>query len=52
MTSWLFNYPIDVIKTRFQADDNSKNYTIALKKLYQEGGVRAFFVGFTPTLLR
>uniref|UniRef100_A0A915D7V5 Cilia- and flagella-associated protein 36 n=1 Tax=Ditylenchus dipsaci TaxID=166011 RepID=A0A915D7V5_9BILA len=24
--SWMFNYPVDVIKTRFQADDSHKTY--------------------------
>ncbi|CAD5222797.1 unnamed protein product [Bursaphelenchus okinawaensis] len=52
MTSWLFNYPTDVIKTRYQADDTSQNYREVIRKAYAENGYRTFFCGFGSTLLR
>ncbi|KAI1713292.1 mitochondrial carrier protein [Ditylenchus destructor] len=50
--SWLFNYPVDVIKTRFQADDSYKNYMEVINKMYAERGARTFFVGLGSTLIR
>ncbi|KAI1705486.1 mitochondrial carrier protein domain-containing protein [Ditylenchus destructor] len=50
--SWLFNYPVDVVKTRFQADDSYKNYMEVINKMYAERGMRTFFVGLGSTLIR
>ena len=52
MLSWLFNYPADVIKTRFQADDRHKSYMDLIRKTYAERGIRTFFVGLGSTLWR
>lgn len=52
MTSWLFNYPTDVIKTRFQADDRAKNYAEVIRNTYAERGIKTFFMGFGSTLIR
>lgn len=52
MSSWLFNYPTDVIKTRFQANDHDKNYMETIRKTYAERGIKSFFVGFGTTLAR
>ncbi|KAI6213697.1 hypothetical protein M3Y94_00181600 [Aphelenchoides besseyi] len=52
MLSWLFNYPTDVIKTRYQANDDAKNYGEVIRKTYAERGMKTFFVGFGSTLLR
>ncbi|KAH7730782.1 Protein C54G10.4 c [Aphelenchoides avenae] len=52
MLSWLFNYPADVIKTRFQADDSHKSYVDLIRKTYAERGIRTFFVGLGSTLWR
>ncbi|KAJ1372297.1 hypothetical protein KIN20_034418 [Parelaphostrongylus tenuis] len=49
--SWLFNYPTDVIKTRFQAA-NYENYLHCIQCTYREGGIRAFYIGLGSTLLR
>ncbi|ETN80212.1 hypothetical protein RB195_015011 [Necator americanus] len=52
MLSWLFNYPSDVVKTRFQANDNYRNYWHCIRSTYREGGMRAFYTGLGSTLLR
>lgn len=52
MLSWLFNYPTDVIKTRFQTNDQDKSYMDVIRKTYAERGIKTFFVGFGTTLLR
>lgn len=54
---WLSCYPIDVIKNRIQAqpDTNPPRYTgmrQTAQIILREQGVRGFFVGFTPCLLR
>uniref|UniRef100_A0A914H0R9 Mitochondrial basic amino acids transporter n=1 Tax=Globodera rostochiensis TaxID=31243 RepID=A0A914H0R9_GLORO len=52
MCSWLCNYPADVVKTRFQADDAYSNYREVIRKAYAENGWRTFFAGLGPTLIR
>lgn len=52
MLSWLFNYPTDVVKTRFQASNDHKTYLDVIKRAYAENGMRTFFVGLGTTLLR
>lgn len=52
--SWLLTYPIDVIKTGIQADTTNqyKGMIDCGKKLYGEGGIKVFYRGLTPTLIR
>ena len=52
--SWIVTYPFDVIKTRMMCDNSPntptlrKNFVLA----YKENGLRYFFKGLAPTLLR
>ena len=50
--SWVCTYPLDVIKTRYQADEQYKNATDCLKKTFQREGGRALWRGLGVTLLR
>ena len=52
MLSWLFNYPTDIVKSRFQADSSYKSYMHCIKQTYAERGYRAFFVGLNSALIR
>lgn len=57
MFSWVLNYPIDVVKTRYQADlmDQQQLYKSirhCCEYSYQKEGWRCFFQGLTPTLIR
>ena len=52
MLSWLANYPADVIKTRFQADDSHASYSTVIRNAWAEGGWRTFYIGLGSTLLR
>ncbi|GMT11066.1 hypothetical protein PFISCL1PPCAC_2363 [Pristionchus fissidentatus] len=52
MLSWLFNYPTDVIKTRFQTCTSYKSYRECLMKALADGGWRSLFVGLNSTLIR
>jgi solute carrier family 25 carnitine/acylcarnitine transporter 20/29 len=55
---WIATYPMDVIKSSMQSDSpdraQRKFTSIAgtAKILYGEGGVKRFFVGITPCLMR
>eukprot|EP01063_Lacrimia_lanifica_P020358 TRINITY_DN27690_c0_g1_i1.p1 TRINITY_DN27690_c0_g1~~TRINITY_DN27690_c0_g1_i1.p1 ORF type:complete len:282 (+),score=75.40 TRINITY_DN27690_c0_g1_i1:61-906(+) len=50
---WLSCYPFDVVKARVMANTGEHlGMTSAAKQLYSEFGVRGFFRGFTPTILR
>lgn len=57
IASWVFMYPIDVIKSRIQADGDGKDQRYhslvdCIKKTYRTGGLRAFSQGMTATVLR
>ena len=57
LLSWVPNYPMDVIKTRIQADGvegNSKYSGIidCCKKAYRNDGMASFFKGMNSTLIR
>ena len=50
MVNWTIAIPIDTIKSRIQASQSPIGQVI--KDLYQQGGIKSFFRGLTPTLLR
>eukprot|EP00979_Chaetoceros_neogracilis_P013661 scaffold3990_cov284-Chaetoceros_neogracile.AAC.2 len=52
--SWIPVYPIDVVKTLVQASDGSQNVSALeiTKQLYNDRGIRGFFDGLTPKMLR
>ena len=57
LLSWIPNYPMDVIKTRIQADGvQGKNKYSGIidccRKAYHNDGVATFFKGMNPTLIR
>jgi solute carrier family 25 carnitine/acylcarnitine transporter 20/29 len=55
---WLLPYPLDTIKSAIQADSlvkaQRKYHSIAqcARTLYQTGGIRRFYVGLLPCMLR
>eukprot|EP01121_Diplochlamys_sp_Union-15-3_P006345 TRINITY_DN16838_c0_g1_i1.p1 TRINITY_DN16838_c0_g1~~TRINITY_DN16838_c0_g1_i1.p1 ORF type:complete len:252 (+),score=31.44 TRINITY_DN16838_c0_g1_i1:166-921(+) len=55
---WLSIYPFDVIKSSMQADSPDKttrkyrSIPDCAKKLWNEGGIRRFYRGFTPCMMR
>lgn len=55
---WGPNYPIDVIKSKIQTDSPNKaerkyKTTIQTTKLiYEESGIKGFYKGFTPCIIR
>lgn len=55
---WTAVYPLDVIKSTLQADSVDKQFRKysstwdCTKKLYADGGVRSFYRGLTPCVLR
>lgn len=56
MTTWTLNFPFDTIKSRIQAQhkatEEAKRIVPVLKELYTTGGVKIFFKGWTPAILR
>ena len=57
MISWASTFPLDVVKSRMQADGSGgklkySGMTDCILKTYSTGGVRSFFRGIGPTLLR
>ena len=53
---WLSCYPIDVVKSKLQTDVigswKYKNSAAVIRDIWKTQGVRGFFVGFSPTILR
>lgn len=54
MTSWLFLYPIDVVKSRLQADLEGQYRSAwhCVETSLKRDGIMAFSRGLAPTLLR
>lgn len=53
---WIAIYPADVLKSNFQADNYKnpkfKTYKSAAQYIYKQYGIRGFYKGFVPTMLR
>ena len=53
---WSGSFAFDAVKARLMADDFVKprypSYMSVVRQIYSEGGVRAFYRGLTPCLLR
>jgi len=58
LSYWIFTYPIDCIKSAIQADDVRKEkrrfsgMADAARGMWAEGGLKRFFKGITPCLMR
>ena len=57
ISSWVLTYPIDVVKSRFQADEGGRKRKYhgmldCVRKTYQSGGLGVFSRGLTATILR
>lgn len=51
---WVLGYPWDVIKTKMQSDsfDNLQSLRQTAKSIYSARGIKGFYSGFVPCLLR
>ena len=45
-------FPIDTVKSRLQAAEGKQTVSCTVRHVYSKGGVRAFFPGIGPALLR
>jgi solute carrier family 25 carnitine/acylcarnitine transporter 20/29 len=56
ITLWIATFPVDMIKTKIQADSlqnpTFKGMYDCFAKTYQNGGLKGFYKGLTPCLLR
>lgn len=60
VATWACNYPVDLVKTRIQMDGRpwygtTRHYSSSLdcfRKMLREGGTRALYRGFVPTMVR
>jgi solute carrier family 25 carnitine/acylcarnitine transporter 20/29 len=54
LTSWVFIYPSDLIKTKYQAIQNNSNITICqvIKNIYLQDGPKGFYRGFSFAIMR
>jgi len=57
MSSWLFTYPIDFLKSRLQVDGLAGRtmylgVSDCIRQTYNSGGIGAFFPGLSTTLIR
>lgn len=50
--SWVVTYPIDVVKTRYQADFGYASVRECVRKSMASEGHMVFWRGLAPTLLR
>lgn len=53
---WLGSFPFDAVKNRLMSDSITEpkytSWRSAARSIWNEGGPRAFYRGFTPTLIR
>lgn len=52
MVMLIMLFPIDTVKSRLQAAEGKEKVSNAFKHVYRKGGVKAFFPGLGPALLR
>ena len=50
--AWLFIYPQDKIKTMIQSNSSSINIKTLIKSIYNNGGIKHFYSGFSYAILR
>lgn len=50
--AWAQVMPLDVTKSRMQADINDKSFKEVVKLIHNESGLRGFYKGLVPTVLR
>ena len=49
---WAMLFPADTAKSMIQTQEERMSIGAAVKQLYQKGGIKYFYRGLTPTLLR
>ncbi|EDQ85780.1 uncharacterized protein MONBRDRAFT_11618 [Monosiga brevicollis MX1] len=49
---WGGNFPVDTVRTRIQTSRTPLTVPQAIRHIYQDGGVRAFYRGFDAALVR
>ncbi len=54
LTSWIFIYPSDLIKTKYQAIKNNSNISVSqlIKNIYYQDGFLGFYRGFNYAIMR
>lgn len=52
MAMWIPVFPVDTVKSRLQTMEGNPTLTGIIRGLYKAGGVKAFFPGFGPALMR
>jgi solute carrier family 25 (mitochondrial carnitine/acylcarnitine transporter), member 20/29 len=49
---WVLVFPVDTVKSALQASSTPTTLSAVIRHLHSRGGVRAFFPGLGPALLR
>jgi len=49
---WVSIFPVDTVKSRLQSAEGRPTLGGVIREIYGKGGVKAFFPGLTPALLR
>lgn len=52
IAAWLPCYPQDVLKSRIQSSVNKVGLVEATATLFKTAGMKGFYKGFTPTMIR
>jgi solute carrier family 25 (mitochondrial carnitine/acylcarnitine transporter), member 20/29 len=49
---WTLVFPVDTIKSSLQASSTPSTLSAVVRQLHGKGGIKAFFPGLGPALLR
>ncbi|ODV90220.1 hypothetical protein CANCADRAFT_25309 [Tortispora caseinolytica NRRL Y-17796] len=52
VSMWLVVFPLDTIKSTLQSQEGNANFVNITRQIYSKGGIKAFFPGIGPALLR
>lgn len=52
MVFWMTTYPVDVVKSRIQVNNQTENFAALTMTIFRKEGISALYNGLTPTLVR